>query len=111
MKIRFSNPNESFSNSRVIISLLAVFVLVLCTAFNARAQVTTADVRGTIMDEQGAAVAGADVTITSSNTGYTRSMKSATDGAYSFTELPLGTYSIHVTHAGFKAETQTGIVL
>ena len=92
-------------------SLLAVLALVLCGAFAARAQVTTADVRGTIMDEQGAAVAGADVTITSSETGYNRSMKSATDGAYSFTELPLGIYSIHVTHAGFKAETQTGIVL
>ena len=38
-------------------------------------------------------------------------MKSTADGQYSFTELPLGTYSIHVTHAGFKAATETGIVL
>ena len=111
MKTRFFDVKGSFNNLRVIVSLLAVLVLVLCAAFPARAQVTTADVRGTIMDEQGAAVAGADVSITSSNTGYTRSMKSGTDGGYSFTELPLGTYSIHVTHAGFKAETQTGITL
>jgi hypothetical protein len=111
MKIRFLNANESFSNSRVLISLLAVLALVLCSAFSARAQVTSADVRGTIMDEQGAAIAGADVAITSSNTGYTRSMTSASDGQYTFTELPLGTYSIHVTHAGFRGATQTGIVL
>ncbi len=111
MKIRFSDANNSMCESRVIVSLLAVLALVLCSAFTARAQVTTADVRGTIMDDQGAAIAGADVTITSSNTGYARSMKSASDGSYSFTELPLGTYRIHVTHAGFKTETQTGVVL
>src|SRR6266849_3186699 len=111
MKIRFLNSKELFSNSRVIISLLAVLALVLCSAMGARAQVTTADVRGTVMDEQGAAVAGADVTITNVQTGLSRSTKSGSDGSYSFTELPLGTYNIHVTHAGFKAETQTGIVL
>src|SRR5713101_3630170 len=111
MKIRFFNTKESFGNLRVVVLLLAVLAFVLSCAIGARAQVTTADVRGTIMDEQGAAVAGADVTITSSNTGYTRSMKSASDGSYSFTELPLGTYRIHVTHAGFKTETQTGVVL
>jgi carboxypeptidase family protein/TonB-dependent receptor-like protein len=111
MKIRFLHANESIDKSRVIVSLLAVLALVLSSAFTAHAQVTTADVRGTIMDEQGAAVAGADVSITSSNTGYTRSMKSASDGSFSFTELPLGTYSIHATHDGFKAATQTGIVL
>jgi hypothetical protein len=111
MKIRFLNLNESICKSRVIFSLLAVLGLVLCSAFGARAQVTTASVRGTVMDEQGAAVAGAEVSITSSDTGYTRSMKSASDGQYNFQELPLGTYQIRVTHAGFKVETQTGIAL
>jgi hypothetical protein len=111
MRIRLSNVNKSISKSRVILSLLAVLVLVLGSAFAAHAQVTTADVRGTVIDEQGAAVAGADVTISNSATGYTRSVKSASDGAYSFTELPLGIYSVHATHEGFKAATQTGIVL
>ncbi len=69
------------------------------------------DVRGTIIDEQGAAVAGAEVAITNAQAGLSRNRKSGTDGAYSFTELPLGIYNIHVTHAGFKAETQTGIAL
>lgn len=111
MKIRFFNTNESMCKSRAIISLLAVVLLILGTAFAAQAQVTTADVRGTIMDEQGAAVAGADVSITNAQTGLSRSMKSGSDGGYSFTELPLGTYNIHVTHPGFKAETQTGVAL
>src|SRR6266446_4426021 len=111
MKIDRLNLNNAFSKLRSIFAVLAVLALVLCSAFSARAQVTTADVRGTVMDEQGGAVAGADVSITSSNTGYTRSMKSGSDGSFTFTELPLGTYSIHATHDGFKAATQTGIVL
>jgi len=111
MKIQGLNSSKSLSNSRIIISLLAVFALVLCTAVGARAQITTAAIRGVVMDDQGAAIAGADVTFTGTDTGFTRSMKSGTDGEYNFPELPLGIYSVHVTHPGFKSETQTGIVL
>jgi len=111
MKIQRLHSNNVFDKLWAIGSLLVVLALVLCSSSGARAQVTTADVRGTIMDEQGAAVAGADVSITNAQTGLTRSAKAGTDGSYSFTELPLGTYNIHVTHAGFKSETQTGIVL
>src|SRR5260370_35428098 len=111
MKMRFFNGKESFSNSRVIISLLAVLVLVLCAAFPARAQVTTAAVRGTVMDAQGAAVADADVSITNTDTALLRATKTGADGEYSFPDLPLGSYRLHATHSGFKGETQTGIVL
>jgi len=111
MKIHRLNSNNAFDKLWVIGSLVAVLALLLCTASGASAQVTTADVRGTIMDEQGAAVAGADVSITNAQTGLSRGTKSGSDGSYSFTELPLGPYNVHVTHAGFKAETQTGIVL
>jgi hypothetical protein len=111
MKIQRLNSNNVFDKLCAIASLLVVLALVLSSASGARAQVTTADVRGTIMDEMGAAVAGADVSITNAQTGLTRNATSGSDGAYSFTELPLGTYNIHVTHAGFKAETQTGIAL
>ncbi len=111
MKIRFLNANESFSNSRVLISLLAVLALVLCSAFSARAQVTSAAVRGTIMDAQGAAVAGADISISNVDTGFTRTAKSGNDGEYSFPDLPLGSYRLHAAHSGFRGETQTGIVL
>ena len=64
MKIDRLNSNNEFGKLRSIFAVLAVLALVLCSAFGARAQVTTADVRGTVMDEQGAAVAVADVSIT-----------------------------------------------
>src|SRR5437660_8621231 len=111
MKIDRLNLNYEFGKLRSMFAVLAVLALVLCSAFSARAQVTTAAVRGTVMDEQGAALAGADVSITNTDTGLTRSTKAGSDGEYSFPDLPLGPYRLHVAHTGFKGETQTGIVL
>src|SRR6266478_4282886 len=111
MKIRFLNAKEWFSNSRVIISLLTVLALVLCSAVGARAQVTTAAVRGTVTDDQGAAIAGAEVTITNVETAFSRTVISGGDGEYNFPDLPLGLYKIRVTHSGFKSSEQTGITL
>jgi hypothetical protein len=111
MKIRFSNAKELFSNSRVIISLLAVLALVLCSAVGARAQVTTAAVRGAVTDDQGAAIAGAEVTITNVDTSFNRTVVTGSDGEYNFPDLPLGHFKIRATHAGFKGSEQTGITL
>jgi len=111
MKIRFSSSKESIRKSRVIISLLAVLVLVLSSAFAAHAQVTTAAVRGTVTDEQGAAIAGAEVTITNVDTSFSRTAIAGADGLYIFPDLPIGQYKIRATHSGFKSSEQTGIIL
>src|SRR6202011_2452765 len=111
MKIQGLKSNKSLNNSRIIISLLAVFALVLFTAVGARAQVTTADVRGAVTDEQGATVAGAEVTIRNVETSVSRTETTSSDGLYNFPELPLGEYTVHATHAGFKSAEATGIVL
>src|SRR5258707_15805266 len=102
----FSGANFNF---RAIL-LIALVVAFTCPN-SLKAKVTTASVRGTVTDEQKAALAGAEVTITNVGTSYTRSMQTGTDGEYDFPDLPLGTYRIHVTHAGFKSETQTGVEL
>jgi len=111
MKIRFLDVNDSICKSRVIVSLFVVLALILCTAFTARAQNFTASVRGTVMDEQGAAIVGADVTITSTDTGYSRNEKSDKDGSYGFQSLPIGRYTLHVTKEGFKAFEEKDVVL
>jgi hypothetical protein len=107
MKIRSLNVN----GSRVIVSLLAALVLVLSGAFSARAQVTTADVRGLVADDQGAAIAGAEVTITNVETSLSRTITTGNDGLYNFPELPIGGYTVRATHPGFKSSEETGIVL
>src|SRR2546430_1263714 len=111
MKIDRLNLNYEFDKLRSIFAALAVLALVLCSAFSARAQVTTAAVRGTVTDEQGAAIAGADVTITNVETSFNRATTTGSDGVYNFPDLPLGHYKIHATHSGFKGSEQTGITL
>jgi carboxypeptidase family protein len=111
MKIQTLKSNHFFDVWHVLCPLLCALIVLLAMPLTARGQVVTAAVRGTVTDEQGAAIVGADVTITNQDTGYTRSMKTGTDGAYNFTDMPLGTYSVRVAHEGFKPSTQTGLVL
>jgi hypothetical protein len=111
MKIQFSNTNKSIVRLQVIGSMLVVLALILCAAFTTRAQNITASVRGTVTDAQGAALAGADVTITNADTGYQRSQKTAPDGSYGFPSLPIGRYTLSVTKEGFKAFEVKDVVL
>lgn len=99
------------ASTKLILSLLCIVLLALVGPSSLQAQITTAAVRGTVSDEQGAAIAGAEVTMTSSDTGFTRSVQSGSDGLYNFPDLVVGSYKLTVTHAGFKTEHQTGIVL
>ncbi len=98
-------------NFHTILALCCALLLMLGASSAVQAQITTAALRGSVTDEQGAAIAGAEVTITNVDTGFTRTVTSAGDGEYNFPDLPLGTFKIRVTHSGFKASEQIGIVL
>jgi len=111
MKIQFSNATKSIGKLRPISSMLVVLALILCTAFTARAQNTSASLRGTVTDVQGAALAGADVTITNTDTGSQQTQKTGSEGIYVFPSLPLGRYTLRVTKEGFKAFEAKDIVL
>src|SRR5438874_10771837 len=65
-------------------------------------QVTaSSSLQGTITDKTGAAVVGAEVTVTSAATGVSRSMKTGADGSYRFDPLSVGVYSLSVSMTGF----------
>lgn len=93
----------------VVVSSLVVLALILVPA--ASAQQTTTAIQGTITDAGGAVVAGATVTVTSDDTGYTRTVTSEGSGIYAFAELSPGHYHLKVTKDGFKTAEQKGIEL
>src|SRR5438128_12575152 len=62
--------------------LVWVVVFLFCIPLAVRAQVITASIRGIVTDEQNAAIAGSEVTITNTGTGFTRTVQSGPDGAY-----------------------------
>jgi hypothetical protein len=111
MKIQFSNATKAIGKLRPISLMLVVLALILCTAFTARAQNTSASLRGTVTDVQGAAVSGANVTITNADTGSQQTQKTGTEGIYVFPSLPLGRYTLRVTKEGFKGFEARDVVL
>ncbi len=89
-----------------------VLFLFLVASIATFAQViSTAQIRGTVQDPSGAAIAGATVTITQTSTGAVRTTTTAADGTYSLPDLPVGTYRLEVTQTGFTKYVQSGIVL
>jgi hypothetical protein len=65
-------------------------------------QTATGRIIGTVTDAQGAAIAGARVTITNSGTDVRSSAMTSADGFYQILELPIGTYTVTAEHEGFS---------
>lgn len=76
-----------------------------------QAQFTTAKLTGSVVDTSGASVPGATVTARNMNTGFTRTTKSASTGAYQFPALPIGVYEVTVKATGFETYRQEGVTL
>jgi len=89
---------------------VAVFVLFLFT-FNLCAQETTGGLQGTITDQSGAVVGGADVTLVGSTLVGTKTLKTDGKGYYHFANLPPGNYNLTATAQGFKSIKRDGITL
>lgn len=75
------------------------------------AQTATTSLRGTIADAKGAILQGATVQLSNSATGFSRTTKSGSDGAYQFLEVPPATYVLTVNAAGFATLKQDKVVL
>ncbi len=67
--------------------------------------------RGTVTDAQGAAVAGATVTLVDTGTNKTLVSTSDADGIYEFNALPAAPYRLTVEHAGFNKKVLEHVVI
>jgi hypothetical protein len=86
-----------------------LFSLLLVPA--ALAQQTTGGITGVVADAQGATLPGAAVDVIEQETGLKRSQTSGGNGYYSFVNLPIGHYTITVTHDGFQTEVLPDIAV
>ncbi len=66
---------------------------------------------GSVADPSGAAVAGAQLTVTNDATGLKFHTTTSSDGLFAFPVLPVGTYTVEVEHAGFSKLTRKEITL
>jgi hypothetical protein len=94
-----------------ILRFCVIWAVLLSLANFAFAQVTTADISGTVTDSTGKVVPGATVTITNAGTGATRTTTTNESGDYTVTKLPPGMYSLTVSATGFNKSVVKDIEL
>src|SRR6516164_2287026 len=83
-----------------IVRLVAFFVL----AHALIGQTFRGSIAGIVTDASGAAVVGAVVKLNNPSTGLSHAVASNAQGQYSFPELPVGGYTLTVSHTGFEAK-------
>jgi hypothetical protein len=86
-------------------------VCLLATVPPVAAQFFRGTIVGTVADESGAVVVGADVKLVNQGTNAAESAKTGGDGAYTFPALLPGLYRVEVSSQGFKTQTVSGIRL
>jgi hypothetical protein len=76
-----------------------------------RAQVSTSRIEGTVVDQTGAAIPGAQVTAKNEGTNVSYTATTTEAGTYAFPSLIVGSYTIAVQAAGFKKWVSTKNIL
>src|ERR1700722_10780950 len=84
--------------------------LVLAAGLIAQGQSSQGRILGSVVDQSGAVVPGAHVTVTNTATGVGHSTKTNGAGNYAAADLDAGTYSVRVEAPGFKKEESTVVV-
>lgn len=82
--------------------LLPAAVIFLFACGSAVAQTATGRIMGTATDAQGAAIAGAGITVTNTGTNVSWNTLTSSEGFYQVLELPVGNYSVTAEHEGFS---------
>lgn len=90
---------------KLILRITYMAVIVMMSAAISAAQTINGTISGTIVDAQGAAIAGATVTATNAENGFSRSVTTSGEGQFRVAGLPVGTYSVKVEANGFAPKT------
>jgi hypothetical protein len=86
-------------------ALVALYCFLMFTGVQAVAQLTTADIAGTVRDSSGAVVPNAKVTLQRLETHQSLTDSTNSVGSFSFTFLVPGHYTVRVEAPGFKSAT------
>ena len=83
--------------------LAIVAAAALCTS-SLQAQQTLGGITGEVTDASGGVIPNVTVTITHEETSVTRNTRTNDQGAYTFVNLPIGTYTLTYTADGYEAQ-------
>ena len=88
------------------------FIPIVCLLFvGSLLAIETGEIKGKVMDEDGAPLPGVTITIKSISLQGTRSAVTAVDGTFRFPLLPIGKYDVTYDLKGFEKKTEQGYVV
>jgi len=113
------NDRQMLFPGRFLVSLtkgavrsgFALLLAGLLTASMAWSQGNQGTLEGTVVDQSGAGVPDAKLTVTNNATGIKFRTSSDSSGLFTIPVLPVGTYTVEVEHAGFGKLTQKNLTL
>ena len=97
------------SPSRLLCLCAALLLITACVASSLSAQVLYGSLVGTVLDQSGAVIPNATVTIVNKATALTRETTTDAAGRYIFADVLPGMYDVKVTGQGFRPLTQTDV--
>lgn len=86
---------------QLVYAVCTFLAILLFGPVSLHAQQSTGTILGTVLDSSGAAVPGAQITITNQDTGTVRNVVSTADGLYNVPQVAAGNYTIEATAQGF----------
>src|SRR6266849_2825354 len=89
----------------------ALLVLLVSSSAVILGQAVTGSILGRVTDPTGAVLPGATVQIQNSETGFSQTAQTDSEGRYWVRNLPPGSYDVTVTLTGFQSQVQRRIVL
>lgn len=105
-------PSELLKSSKNIYHSVLLWVCIVCASCGlATAQVSTADIVGSVLDQSGAVIPNAAITLVSAETKQQRTAQASGTGLYTFTLLPPGHYRLSISYAGFKEYVADNVTL
>ncbi len=85
--------------------------LVLAVPGWTQSEAVSAQLNGTVQDQNGATIPGAKVSLSNPTVGFTREVTTGDNGLYTFLLIPPGTYELRVEKTGFDTFVTPNIVL
>lgn len=104
------SPNLASQNSPII-RIAVLLLLMVCGSLTIQGQTNFGRISGSVKDSNGAAIPNANITITNLATNLVRTATADSEGFYTATNLPVGTYSVAAVQNGFKHSSQSGVAV
>ncbi|RXG22556.1 TonB-dependent receptor [Leeuwenhoekiella aequorea] len=104
--------HRTFFKDRFLIKFLSTTLFLLVFASNLLAQSTNTKIKGTVLDNTGIPLMGAEIIVTNTATGFVFGAVANEDGEFSLNQLPLGgPYKVNAKYMGFQEVVKENITL